>query len=87
MKNQLIPPPELAPPSIGHLSVPERIALWVRMVDDGDRLIQAALRREIGPDGDLVAAFRAWLERRSDEKIRELRAVAESRRRRAADGK
>lgn len=87
MKNQLIPPPEFAPPSIGHLSVQERIALWARMVDDGDRLVQAALRREIGPDGDLAAAFRAWLERRSDEKIRELRAVAESRRRRAADGK
>ncbi len=80
MKNQLIPPPELAPPSIGHLSVEERILLWAQMVDEGDQLVLAGLRRQIGPDGDVAAAFEKWLDRRADEKIHELRAVAESRR-------
>jgi hypothetical protein len=81
MRNQLIPPPELAPPSIGHLSPEERILLYARMVDEGDALVAAALRREIGPEGDLAAAVRAWLDRRADEKIREMQAVAEARRR------
>ncbi len=87
MKNQLIPPPELAPPGIGHLSVQERITLWAQMVDEGDELVLAALRRELGPDADLTAAFTQWLDRRSDEKIRELRMVAESRRRERENGK
>jgi hypothetical protein len=87
MKNQLIPPPELAPPGIGHLSVAERITLWAQMVDEGDELVLAALRRELGPDADLTAAFKQWLDRRSDEKIRELRMVAESRRRERENGK
>jgi len=87
MKNQLIPPPELAPPGIGHLSVKERIELWARMVDEGDQLVMAALRRELGPDADLTAAFTAWLDRRADEKIRELRSVAESRRKERENGK
>ena len=87
MKNQLIPPPELAPPSIGHLSIAERITLWAQMVDEGDELVLAALRRELGPDADLTVAFRQWLDRRSDEKIRELRMVAESRRRERENGK
>jgi hypothetical protein len=86
MKNQLIPPPEFAPPSIGHLSVKERIELWAQMVDEGDQLVLAALRRDLGPDADLVAAFTEWLDRRSDEKIRELRAVAETRRRERKNG-
>jgi len=81
MKNQLIPPPELAPPGIGHLSVKERIELWAQMVEEGDQLVLAALRRELGPNADLAAAFTQWLDRRADEKIRELRMVAQSCRR------
>ena len=80
MKNQLIPPPELAPPGIGHLSVEERIVLWAQMVDEGDQLVLTALRRQVGPDGDVAAAFVEWLDRRADQKIRELREVANSRR-------
>ncbi len=62
-KNQLIPPPELAPPSIKHLSSEEKIALWAKMVDEGDQLVMASLRRKLGPDGDVHAAFLEWLER------------------------
>ena len=78
MKNQLIPPPEFAPPGIGDLPVKERIALWAQMVDEGDQLVIAALRREFGPNADLADAFTAWLDRRADEKIRELQMVAPS---------
>ena len=87
MKNQLIPPSELAPPSIGHLSVEERIALWAQMVDEGDELVLAALRRQVGPDGDVAAAFVEWLDRRADEKIRQLQSVANSRRGKRGHGK
>ena len=84
MKNQLIPPPELAPPSIGHLPVAERIVLWAQMV--GDELVASALRRKLGPDADLTAAFTDWLDRRADEKIRQLRMAAQARRREQKNG-
>jgi len=87
MKNQLIPPPHLAPSSIAHLTVAERIKLWAQMVGEGDQLVIASLRRQLGPGADLMAAFTAWLDRRADEKLRERRAVAESRRLKETGGK
>jgi hypothetical protein len=67
MKNQLIPPPELAPPSVRHLPVRQKIAIWAEMVDEGDRFLMANMRRRVGADGDAEAACLAWLERRTAE--------------------
>ena len=66
MENQLIPPPDLAPPSVKHLPFEKRIALWSELVDSCDALLLAGLRNRIGPDGDLQAAYRDWYARSMD---------------------
>jgi hypothetical protein len=50
----------------------ERFAIWKDLMDTAELLLLAGLRHKIGPDGDLDAAYRAWIEqddaRRSREK-------------------
>ncbi|MEX2171784.1 MAG: hypothetical protein WD851_20865 [Pirellulales bacterium] len=67
MRNQLIPPPELAPPSVKHLPLAKRIELWSELVDESEALLLAGLRAKIGPDGDLQAAYREWYARHMEE--------------------
>ena len=67
MDNQLIPPPELAPPSVKHLPVAKRFELWANLVDDCEALLLSGLRRRIGPEGDLQAAYREWYARHMDD--------------------
>jgi hypothetical protein len=67
MKNQLIRPPELAPPSIWHLPAEEKIAIWAKMVDDADEFLMACLRSRLGSDAKAEKAFLEWLERRDAE--------------------
>jgi hypothetical protein len=85
---QLIPPPELAPPSIKHLPVEKRIQWWATLVDEGDALIRAGLRSRIGEGGNLQAAYQAWYDRYLEEHDRQLIAFAENlTRRERANGK
>jgi hypothetical protein len=44
-----------------------RIWLWLDLYDTTEKLLLAGLRRKIGPDGDLKAAYREWY----DEKMRD----------------
>ncbi len=83
---QLIPPPELAPPSIKHLPLAKRIQLWAELVDDNDALVRASLRAKIGPTGDLQEAYRQWYTRHMEEHDRNQIAFLENltRRERAA---
>jgi hypothetical protein len=37
-----------------------RIAAWIDLMDTSEKLLLAGLRRKIGPDGDLQAAYREW---------------------------
>ena len=67
MKNQLIPPTELAPPSVRHLPAKEKIAVWADMVDEGDEFFLACLRRRLGSDAAAHKAFLDWLDRRDAE--------------------
>jgi hypothetical protein len=60
---QLIPPPEIAPPSVKHLPFAKRVALWAELVDECEALLLAGLRNRIGPEGDLHAAYREWYAR------------------------
>lgn len=78
--SQLIPPPELAPPSIKHLPLEKRIQIWAQLVDENDALVRAGLRAKIGPQGELQAAYRAWYARKMDEHERDLYARGEIRR-------
>jgi hypothetical protein len=82
MKNQLIPPPELAPPSVRHLPASEKIAVWAAMVEEGDEFVMTCLRDRVGPDGDVEKAFREWLDRRTVEHDRGIALMITNLRRR-----
>jgi hypothetical protein len=60
MPNSLIPPPELAPFLPQGLSKSRCIELWAEWMDTCDEILLAGLRRQVGPDGDLRAAYREW---------------------------
>jgi hypothetical protein len=87
MAGQLIPPAELAPPVPHDLSPEHCIALWREAYDAGERLLLAGLAREVGPGGDVLAAYRRWNEdylRQHDEMI--VRMLANLHSREAARG-
>jgi hypothetical protein len=60
LAGQLIPPPELAPPGLDRLTPAQRGQAWLGLLKTGENLVLAGLRRDIGPDGDLRAAYQAW---------------------------
>ncbi len=82
MKNQLIPPPELAPPSVRHLPASEKIAVWAAIVEEGDEFLMANMRRRVGPHGDAQRAVLQWLERRTAEHDRAIAQMITNLRRR-----
>lgn len=67
MAGQLIPPPEIAPQMPASATSQQCIAAWIDLLRCGDKLLMAGLRRDIGPDGDLNAAYRKWYEERRKE--------------------
>lgn len=79
--SQLIPTPEAAPPSIGHLSVAKRVELWYELIDEAEALVKTGLRHRIGPEGDLHQAYREWYARKmqlhDEEQYAMLRRLSE----------
>jgi hypothetical protein len=67
MPNQLIPPPDLAPPSVKHLPPEKVFELWASTLDACEAFLLAGLRSQIGPDSDLQAAYREWYARHMDD--------------------
>lgn len=68
--SQLIPPPDQAPPGIGHLSPTDRVRLWAQIVDEGDRLVfEGFLRRHHGDEAAARRAAEEWLGRRAEESL------------------
>ena len=84
MKNQLIPLPEFAPPSIRHLPAEKRIEIWAELLDESEAILLSGLRVRIGQDGDLKAAYRGWYERRMEAHDHMLVQLAENLSRREA---
>ncbi len=69
-------PAELASPVLDHTTPQQRIALWLDLVEACDQLVLAGLRREIGPSGDLRAAYRRWYAERMEEHDRMILRLA-----------
>ena len=67
MQFELIPPPNLAPPSVRHLPIDKQIELWAGLADESEPLSLAGLPEKIGPDGDLNTAYRDWYARHMDD--------------------
>lgn len=77
MAGQLIPPAELAP-AVPEGATPEQcIAMWVDLMNACEQFVLAGLRREIGPDGDLRAAYRQWYAEQMEEHDRMIMNLAE----------
>lgn len=66
---QLIPPPDMAPPSIARLSPADRVRLWAEMVDEGDRLLFAAFMRRYGDEAAARRAAQHCLDRRAGDSL------------------
>jgi hypothetical protein len=64
MSYELIPPPDLAPPSVKHLPIEKRFELWFELLDESEALLISGLKAKVGPHGDWKAAYREWFERR-----------------------
>ena len=60
MAGQLIPLPGMEVEMPADMTPQQGIAIWIEMMDAAYKLVLAGLRHEIGPDGDLNAAYRTW---------------------------
>ncbi len=60
-------PADLAP-SVPDGATPQQcVAMWFDLMEACDQLVLAGLRREIGPHGDLRAAYRRWYAEQMEE--------------------
>jgi hypothetical protein len=85
MAEHLIPPPGLAPPGATGTKAKHGIALWIEVMDAYEQEMLAGLRQEVGPSGDLQAAYRAWYAREMEEHDRMMVRLMENLARRSCD--
>lgn len=84
MQNELIPPPDLDPPSVKHLPLEMCLEFWAQLVDENEALVRAGLRAKIYPDGHFRASYRLWYVRHMEDHDRMQIALAENLTRREA---
>jgi hypothetical protein len=75
MAGQLIPPPGFEPKVPADATPEQCIQIWVELMDVCEEFLLARLREEIGPNGDLKAAYRRWYagwQREHDEMVRRM---------------
>ena len=53
----------------------ERMARWYQAMELSHTMLMAGLRHRVGPDGDVMAAYREWYERYQDLKWRDIEAA------------
>lgn len=58
--------------------IQERFRIWKDLMDTCEQLLLAGLRHKIGPDGDLDAAYREWIEQDNERRSREKYATYKS---------
>jgi hypothetical protein len=61
------PQPDLMPRISDDTPVEMRLKIWLDLLDASEQFLLAGLRREIGPDGDLIAAYRKWYKEQMEE--------------------
>ncbi len=62
MQENLAAPAHLSP-TLPRDATPEQcIRAWIDLMHTCDEFLLARLRREIGPEGDLIAAYHRWYE-------------------------
>jgi hypothetical protein len=76
--NQLIPPPGMEPALPDNLTAEQHAAIWFDLMETADELLLAGLRHEVGPEGDVQAAYRRWYAQQMREHDRATRRAAEN---------
>ncbi len=67
MAGQLIPPPGCESKVPDDATPEQCIRLWADLMDACEQFLLARLREEIGPDGDLKAAYCQWYREQMEE--------------------
>ena len=62
-----IEPGDFSASPLEKLSPEERIRVWLDLMSTCEQFLLAGLRREIGPAGDLQAAYRRWYAEQMEE--------------------
>lgn len=60
-------PPEQTPPLLANLTVEQLIRLGMDLVDTCDQFLLGGLRRQLGPNGDIRAAYAEWYRKQREE--------------------
>ena len=77
MAYQLLPPPELTPTVRDGLPPEQYVAMWADLLDTCEQFLVARLRQEVGPNGDVRAAYQAWYNDRMEEHDRTMQHMLE----------
>ncbi|HUT11137.1 MAG TPA: hypothetical protein VMY42_11615 [Thermoguttaceae bacterium] len=85
MSGQLIPPPGFEPHVPDDATPEQCIRMWVELMNACEQFLLAGLRREIGPGGDLKAAYRKWYAGWQEEHDRMIRRMAQTPEQRGGD--
>jgi hypothetical protein len=85
MSRQLLASLELAPSVPDDLTPEQRIRVWVDLMDTCEQFLLAGLRRTVGSDEELRAAYRKWYADRMEEHDRTVIHMLEEFRRRSGD--
>ncbi len=54
------------------------VALWLDLMDTCDKFLLVGLRREVGPQGDVTAAYQKWYAETMEEHDRMMIQMAEN---------
>ncbi len=77
MAGQLLPPPGLDSPLPEDTTPEQGIRIWIDLMRACEQFLLAGLRREIGPEGDLRAAYRQWCAAQDEEHDRMIRHLVD----------
>lgn len=72
-----LPAPDLAPSIPEGVTPQQCVQMWLDLMNACEQLLLAGLRREIGPDGDLKAAYRRWYAEQMEEHDRTMARMVE----------
>ena len=62
-----ISPLDLTPRPPAAATAADCVEMWIELMNVCDELLLARLRREVGPEGDVMAAYREWYRRDREE--------------------
>jgi hypothetical protein len=73
----LLPPPGEAPSLRPEMTSADCVKLWMDVMETCDAFLRGGLRREVGPAGDVVEAYREWYRERMEEHDQTVRRMLE----------